>query len=81
MTAQCVPLAKSSRNLYVPLKLSLHKIHNDLLAITGTCPDDIGCPFCMNDRAERHAPNPGFCYTPERCAGKTCCPHNPSCTE
>ena len=33
------------------------------------------------DRAERHAPNPGFCYTPERCAGKTCCPHNPSCTE
>lgn len=33
------------------------------------------------DRAERHAPNPGFCYTPERCAGKTCCPHNPACTE
>lgn len=26
-------------------------------------------------------PNPWTCYTPERCAGRTSCPHNPACTE
>lgn len=24
---------------------------------------------------------PAFCYTPERCAGLSSCPHNPSCSE
>lgn len=29
----------------------------------------------------RKVPNPEFCYTPERCRGRTCCPHNPACSE
>lgn len=29
----------------------------------------------------KQPPYPQFCYTPERCAGKTCCPKNPSCCE
>lgn len=66
--------------------LSLREIHDRMLASTGNCPDDVNCPFCLNDRiaamATRDAlPNPEFCYTPDDCAGKTCCPHNPSCTE
>lgn len=26
-------------------------------------------------------PCPPFCYRPETCQGKTCCPNNPSCCE
>lgn len=28
-----------------------------------------------------HGKCPAFCYTPEKCAGLTSCPHQPACTE
>jgi hypothetical protein len=45
-----------------------------------------GIPYPANPRINKHIDPkwgvcPAFCYSPERCKGRTCCPQNYSCTE
>jgi len=32
-------------------------------------------------KAQTKTPYPGFCRTPEKCAGRSCCPGDPTCID
>jgi hypothetical protein len=38
-------------------------------------------PYPATPRIGEPSDCPAFCYRPRECAGRTCCPQNPSCTE
>lgn len=45
-----------------------------------------GIPYPANPRINKHIDPkfgvcPSFCYSPEKCKGRGCCPQNYSCTE
>lgn len=60
-------------------------------ATVGTVKDIRTLPYPANPRMEPHEtyttacgkaePIPAFCYKPEQCAGRTCCPQPYACTE
>lgn len=46
----------------------------------GTVRDFDRLPYPSDPRLDVRSECPSFCYRPERCKGRTACPHGPSCT-